>query len=208
MATAKFTGGTTVKRRTPLKTTTSRPKPVTGVQPLTPIPKAPAAPVAPVRPQMPAVLPPDASYDQQVAGLGRQRDTSLAGLASERQSGLLGYGYTQDAGGGLAFDPTNPYSQAAVMKRHYDESRKGTGTNLAAQGQLYSGAYQTAQDYGNQQELQASDALQKQLLQFLGRNTAQAGAAGTAYELGVGQAGSDRLQRAIEAYRAMLAAGG
>jgi hypothetical protein len=206
MATARLT----MSRKVPaLKVTTSRPKPVPNVAPLTPIPKAPVAPAAPSPvPFNPNVLPPDAAYEQQIGALGAQRDTTLAGLATQRQGGLLDYGYTQDQSGGLAFDPNNPYSRAAVLKRHYDESRRGTGTSLAAQGQLYSGAYQTAQDYGNQQELQSSDALQKQLLAFLGRNTAAGAQAGSAYETGVGAAGSDRLSRAIEAYRAMIAAGG
>lgn len=174
-----------------------------------PRPVAPAPPaVAPApRPFNPNALPPDALYEQQIAGLGRQRDTTLAGLATQRQGSLLDYGYTQGAGGALAFDPTNPYSQAAIMKRHYNESRAGSGVSLAAQGQLYSGAYQNAQDYANKQELQSSDALQKQLLAFLSRNTQQAAEAGNAYETGVGTAGGDRLGRAIEAYRLLLSGG-
>lgn len=175
-----------------------------------PAPSKPPAPrptsTAPVAPR-PFALPPDGLYEQQVAGLGRQRDTTLAGLATQRQSGLLDYGYTQDAAGGLAFDPTNPYSQAAVMKRHYNQSRASSGINLAARGQFYSGAYQNAQDYANKQELQSSDQLQKQLLAFLSRNTQQAAEAGNAYETGVGAAGSDKLSRAIEAYRLFLAGG-
>lgn len=201
MATARLTMS---RKVAPLKVTTSRPKPVPNVQPLSPIPKAPAPPPAPSSaPFNSNALPPDASYDQQIAGLGRTRDTTLAGLATQRQGGLLQYGYTQDQFGGLAFDPTNPYSQAAILKRNYEESRRGSGTSLAARGQLYSGAYQTAQDYGNQQELQASDQLQKRLLAFLSTNVAGAAQAGSAYEQGVGQAGADRLSRAIELYRAM-----
>lgn len=172
-----------------------------------PAPPKPAAlrptPTAPVAPR--PVLPPDGLYEQQVAGLGRQRDTTLAGLATQRQSGLLDYGYTQDAAGHLAFDPTDPYSQAALLKRHYDQSRASSGINLSARGQLYSGAYQNAQDYANRQELQGSDQLQKQLLAFLARNTQQATEAGNAYETGVGAAGGDRLSRAIQAYQLLLA---
>lgn len=184
-------------------------KPVAVKAPMAPVRPAAVAPrpsTAPA-PAKPAVLPPDASYDQSIAALTRQRDTSLAGLATQRQQGFLNYGYTQDAGGNLAFDPTNPYSQAAILKRNYEQSRAGTGINLAAQGQLYSGAYQNAQDYSNQQELQGSDALQKQMLAFLSKNTADASATGSQFEVGVGQAGSDRLARAIEAYRLLLAGG-
>jgi hypothetical protein len=175
--------------------------------PAPPKPPAPAPTATAPAPRPPFVLPPDGLYEQQVAGLGRQRDTALAGLATQRNQSLLDYGYTQGAGGTLAFDPTNPYSQAAVLKRNYNRSRASAGINLSARGQLYSGAYQNAQDYANQQELQASDALQKQLLGFLSRNTQQAAEAGNAYESGVGAAGGDRLSRALEAYRLLLAGG-
>jgi hypothetical protein len=198
MATARFTMSRKIPRARGI---TMTPK-----VPVVPRPSAPvAAPPAVAPPPFnPNVLPPDAAYDQQLATLGRSRDTTLAGLATQRQGNLLSYGYTQDQSGGLAFDPTNPYSQAAILKRNYEQSRRGTGVGLAAQGQLYSGAYQTAQDYGNQQELQASDALQKRLLAFLAQNTAGAAQAGSAYEQGVGQAGSERLSRAIELYRMMV----
>lgn len=192
MAVAKFTGGGVVA------------KPALRVPARLAVPAA--APAA--RPYQPPALPPDAAYEQSVAALGSQRDVTLAGLASEKQQGLLDYGYTQDQSGGLAFDPNNPYSRAAVLKRHYDESRGSNTIGLAARGQLYSGALQNAQDYANRNELQSSDQLQKQLLAFLGRNTAAGAQAGSAYETGVGAAGSDRLQRAIETYRAMIAAGG
>lgn len=200
MATARLTMSKKVAVPKGVTMTTKVPTPVA--------PKPAPAPVAPSPPPFnPNVLPPDASYDQSIGALTRQRDTSLAGLATQRQGGLLNYGYTQDAGGNLAFDPTNPYSQAAILKRNYEQSRAGTGISLAAQGQLYSGAYQNAQDYSNQQELQGSDALQKQMLAFLSKNTADASAAGSQFEVGVGQAGSDRLARAIEAYRLLLAGG-
>lgn len=170
-------------------------------------PAAPAVPAAPAPPRPtfnPGVLPPDATYDQTLAGLSRQRDVTLAGLATQKQQGLLNYGYTQDQSGGLAFDPTNPYSQAAILKRNYDQSRASSGISLAARGQLYSGAYQNAQDYANRQELQSSDALQKQLMAFLSQNTQAGAQAGVAYEQGVGQAGGDRISRALELYRMML----
>lgn len=163
-------------------------------------PAASAATPAPSQPVTPApssaALPPDPSYDQTVGALGRQRDTTLSGLASQRTTGLLNYGYTEDAGGALAFDPTNPYSQAAQMKLRYDQSRKGTGNSMASRGQLYAGAYQQGQDIINRNQGQSEDALQKALIGFLAGNTGARGKAQTDYELGLAGAEGDRISRA------------
>lgn len=131
-----------------------------------------------------------------MGGLASQRDSTIAGLGQQRQQGLLQYGYTEGAPGQIAFDPTNPYSQAAMLKRNYDQSRTGTTTNYAARGQLYAGSLQNAQDENNRGEAQSSDALQKQLLAFLTRNTQARFQAGSDYEMGAGQALSDSIGRA------------
>lgn len=141
-------------------------------------------------------LPPDAGYEATMGGLASQRDSTIAGLGQQRQQGLLQYGYTEGAPGQIAFDPTNPYSQAAMLKRNYDEARTGTTTNYAARGQLYAGSLQNAQDDNNRGEAQSSDALQKQLLAFLSRNTQARFQAGSDYEMGSGQALSDAIGRA------------
>lgn len=47
---------------------------------------------------------------------------------------------------GLGLDTSNPYSRAKLLEESYTRSRRGTTNSLAAQGQLYSGAMQTAQD--------------------------------------------------------------
>ena len=44
------------------------------------------------------------------------------------------------------FDSTNPYAQAAVMKKRYDESVRGTNNSYAAAGQLYAGSRVNAQN--------------------------------------------------------------
>lgn len=159
-------------------------------------PKAPTAPAS--APQRPTAPPPDATYEATIGGLSRQRDVNMAGLEQQRQQGLLNYGYTQDAGGGIAFDATNPYSQAALLKRHYDQARAGNTTSYAAQGQLYSGALQNAQAETNFGESQGSDALQKQLMAFLANNLQSKAQAGVDYEAGYAQAGASRLDRAAD----------
>lgn len=157
-------------------------------------PPAYSPPPAAAPPQTP--LPPDAGYEQTVAALGQRRDSTIAGLGQQRQQGLLGYGYTEDPTGALGFDPANPFSQAAVLKRNYDQSRAGNTTSYAGRGQLYAGSLQTAQDTTNRGEMQASDVLQKQAGAFLARNTQNRFKAGSDYEMGVGQALSDSIARA------------
>jgi hypothetical protein len=55
-------------------------------------------------------------------------------------SGEQNFGY--DAQGNLITGGANydPYSQAMVLQRNYDNTKRGTVNNYAAQGQLYSGA--------------------------------------------------------------------
>ncbi len=139
-------------------------------------------------------LPVDPRYDQDIASLGRNRDTSLGSLGAQRTQGLLDYGYNE-ANDTLTFDPQNPYSQAALLKQSYDRSRKGAGTSMAARGQLYSGAYQNAQDDLYSKQGQSENALMKALQGFLTKNTAAQGQAKTDYEEGAGSASLDRLDR-------------
>jgi hypothetical protein len=48
------------------------------------------------------------------------------------------YGFTSSG----AIDPTNPNSRAALLQQSYQQGQRGDNTGFAAQGQLYSGAYQ------------------------------------------------------------------
>ena len=95
----------------------------------------------------------------------------------------------------LAYDPNNPFSKATVMKQTYDTNRRSTRQSMGAGGQLYSGAFQNAQDLINRNQLQSEDAQQKALAAFLARNTGQAAEANTGYELAAAQAYADRVAR-------------
>lgn len=157
---------------------------------------APAVPAAPAAPQYNVSnLPPDASYDAQIAALQRQRDDQIAALVQQRSSGLLDYGFTEGPSGALAFDPNNPYSKAALLKKTYDTNRRSTGNSMAAGGQLYSGAYQNAQDLISRNQLQSEDSLQRALIGFLAQNTQRRTAAGTNFETAAMQAYGDRVGR-------------
>jgi len=162
----------------------------------------PAAPVgAAASPYNVSNLPPDAAYEGVVAGATRTRDTLLGPggvggtLGAARTQGLGDYGFTEGAGGQLAFDPNNPFSKAALLKKSYDQNRRSTGQSMGAGGQLYSGAFQNAQDLVNRNQLQGEDALQKSLVGFLARNTQARTQAGTDYETTVAGAAGDRVGR-------------
>lgn len=111
-----------------------------------------------------------------------------AGTERDYQYGRGAQLYGVNAEGG--FDPTNPYSQAAIMKKHYDDSQRGTTNSYAAQGQLYAGSLNNARatnDYnygvsGDQLKRAASDFYHGQDLNV--QNTADAGIAQLAALLG------------------------
>jgi hypothetical protein len=161
-------------------------------------PGAAAAPAAAGAPAAPAYsmsnLPPDAAYDAAMAALAQRRDFDLAALTQARSAGLLEYGFTEGAGGALAFDPNNPFSKAALLKQTFDRSRRGSAQQMGSTGQLYAGAFQNAQDFVNRGELQQSDAMQKALQQFLARNTQSGAEARLNYETGAGQAYGQRVE--------------
>lgn len=134
----------------------------------------------------------DPIYDQQVGAAQRTRDDQLAYLANQRQAGLSSFGYTPD----LQFDPNNPFSQAALLKRSYDQARRATTTSIAARGGLYSGSLQNAQADVNYRQGQGEDALKRRLVEFLTKNTNASTAAKNDYETKVAQYGADSLNRA------------
>jgi hypothetical protein len=165
-----------------------------------PVSGAPAASA----PNGAAPLPVDAAFDEQMGALGSTRDQALAANTGARTRGLGEYGFTESAFdpasqtmGALAFDPNNPFSKAALLKKSYDVGRAKTGQSMGSQGQLYSGAYQTAQDQLNRNQLQGEDTLTKSLSQFLASNSGQRTQAQTNFELGAGQAEGDRVSRGL-----------
>lgn len=174
-----------------------RPRPVSKPVAAKPVATPGAPPAATTTAAAPGStpLPVDPAYDQTEGGLRRRRDEAIAGYQAQRTSGLLDYGYTEGAGG-LQFDANNPYSQAALMQKHYTQARGQSNSNFAAAGHLYAGANQGATNEINAQEGQAQDSLQKAMARFLAGNTANQATAGTDYELGVGGAMGDRVGRA------------
>ncbi len=167
--------------------------PARGGTPSAGAPGGPAAAAGPVYSL--SNLPPDATYEQAIALLQRQRAEGLAGIAGERVRGLSDYGFQEGPNGVLTFDPSNPFSKASLLKKAHDTTRRSTAQSMASGGQLYSGAFQNAQDLVNRNQVQAEDAQQKALQAFLAANTGRRKQALTDYELAAGQAQGERLGR-------------
>jgi hypothetical protein len=139
--------------------------------------------------------PPDPIYLARLNSLGLQRDQDYADIGGARTQGLLDYGFNEDPAGGLAFNPNDPFSKASLLKRTYDTSRRTTAQSMGSTGGLYSGAFQSGQDVVNRNQLQDEDALQKSLQSFLAQNTSARARAGTAYQIGAGEALGESLGR-------------
>lgn len=149
-----------------------------------------------------SVLPLDPIFQAQLGGAQRTRDDQLAQFTSSRPRLLADYGYQAtgyDSSGaptGLAFDPNNPFSRAALMKRSFDQSKAGTTTTLAARGQHLSGAHARAQRSNEFNYQQGSDSLQKALTNALVDVASGERTANTSYETTAGLARGEALDRA------------
>ena len=94
-------------------------------------------------------LPSDATSIGQKAGVNQAYANSVSGNAAAVAAKKNNYGF-----GG---DTTNPYSQAAMLQKSYDQNRARTLNSSASAGQLYAGSMQTAQD-ANLSNLEASNS--------------------------------------------------
>jgi hypothetical protein len=99
----------------------------------------PGAASAPTGPPGP-VGPPPPDWQEIAARAAEQRNTAYQGFQSAFDRGNIGREYGFLANG--AIDPNNPNSRAAMLQRSYQQGQTGDNTSFAAQGQLYSGAYQ------------------------------------------------------------------
>ena len=155
------------------------------------------------QPTAPAQRPVDPIYDQTIGGLQKRRDDTLAGLTQQKVGTLADYGYgatfdpTSGDVTGLSFDPANPFSRAALLRRNYQQAKTGTANSLASRGQLYSGAMANAQNANDFGYLQGENSLQGALTQTLIGIAQRGRGAGTDYELGGAQAGAESVNRAI-----------
>lgn len=87
-----------------------------------------------------------APYDPTVdqAALVGGRNVAIANGNAAYDTGNLSFDYGYNPDGSV--NTANPYSRAALFQLAYTNSKRGTLNSMAAQGQLYSGAYGTAQN--------------------------------------------------------------
>lgn len=95
-----------------------------------------------------------------------------AGAEHDYQIHRGGQNYGYDASGNLITSGAdlNPYAQAAVLKKNYDNTVRGTDTSYAAQGQLYAGSRLNAQNTNDWNYGTASDQLKRSAADFYHSN--------------------------------------
>ena len=104
----------------------------------------PGTPQAPSGPQMPAPTY-DSSFWNEVAGNEAYYQTGMAGIGLSRSR----LGFDTGFGANGQVDLSNPYSQAMMLQRSWEQGQRGTQNSMAAAGQLYSGARKNAITEGN-----------------------------------------------------------
>lgn len=102
------------------------------------------------------------------------RDNIYSDLTKSAGYAQADYGYTgSDTNGdgipdsGFTLDPNNPFSRAALLQKTYEQNQRGTTNSMAAQGQLYSGALQDAQNENTFQNQAGVDSNQKSFNRML-----------------------------------------
>ena len=136
----------------------------------------------------------DAQYNATIGQGTRSLADQLAAIAGNAQRLRLNYGYTDDA---HTLDPNNPYGQAQLLKKNYDQTRTGTTNSYASRGQQTSGAFNRMQGANLDQYLQRDDALQKSYDQARADLINQATQAQNDFASGLMGAEGDALSRAI-----------
>lgn len=99
-----------------------------------------------------------------------QRRTNLlsdANVDLTETSNQMGFQYNPATGAVGGFDPTNPFSQAALLMQARKNRDQGENTGFASSGQLYSGAYNTAKTETGYQYDKGYNALRTSFLDYV-----------------------------------------
>lgn len=113
-----------------------------------------ASPVTPPPAQASARPRPfDAVYDTQLGQNTANLGQTEVGLDQQRDQTIRDIGLD---------DHTDPFSRARALQRAYHQRQQGTTNSMAARGQLYSGANQSAQSSLDYNRLAGIDSLRKQ----------------------------------------------
>ncbi len=175
-------------------------RPSTGGRALLPRPKPkPPQPQAPSTgaPAAPMGLPVDPAYDAATGAASFNYQT--AALGAQYQRGQLGqaYGLGIRPDGTVFDDVSNPYSRAAEQQKAYDRAKRGTTTSMAAQGQLYAGSTQNAQNENARVADRGRDALIRSFMGAQQEITQGEQAAQGSYLNASALAESERIARAL-----------
>jgi hypothetical protein len=141
----------------------------------------------------------DSAYDASFALAGKSRDDVLAYLAGQAQQLRTNYGYADD---NFTLDLTNPFGQAQLLKKSYDQSKTGTENSYASRGQQTTGAYNRMQGENLSQYQQGEDRLQKSYIADRANLAYQAQQALNQYGIDTTNAEGSALDRAIAARQA------
>lgn len=165
-------------------------------------------PAAPAVTQTRRPIEEDAGYQQQIATAARNRDSTFTDIDRQRGQTLQQFGYTAQfnpdqsiVAGTLAAaptDPNNPFSRAALLKRAYDDRKRGTETSYAARGQQFAGSMVNANNRIDLENLQSQNAMSSQLADILAGLFAKRRQAGVAFDEEGQRAAAQALARAVQ----------
>lgn len=152
-----------------------------------------AAPAAPPAAPPQAPMPWDVAASNDEAAAERKRDNAQTGLSAGWLRSEQDYGLQ----GPWADYKTNPYSQAALLQRQYQNAQQGTKNSYAAGGHLYSGALLRAREGNTTAFDQSRDQLVRSRDDAFAKNQAERVGADDAYNEAKGEAGWRRVNAGI-----------
>lgn len=133
-------------------------------------------------------MPWDATYEGSVDAATRTRDSTIAGIDNAVTATKQSYGFD---------DLSDPFSKIALLKEKFANSKLGTLNSMAAQGQLYAGAENNAQNAVQHNYDINYDATRRSYDQTLGDLARRRTDAGNTATDAVAAAGATRLTTAL-----------
>ncbi len=138
----------------------------------------------------------DSRYSDTLNNLGRNRDNALGLIGANENATSLQYGYKtkrnpvtgaleiDSSGGDGGVDPSNPYSQANLLTKSFQEHQRGNTNSYASRGQLYAGSLQNAQNRATDKYNESDNQLRGSFAAAARQYLSQRQGAQTAYDQG------------------------
>lgn len=141
----------------PKKDTLKPYRPIRDVKPISGKPSVPAFPAGGATQTVSAPQSQKAEFDKPyydtIGDINQREQSGLIDLEGAEKRVRYDFGID---------DPTNPFSRIEGLKRAFLQRKKGENTNIAASGQLYSGAHQRAVARTQRDEAEANQGLRDQ----------------------------------------------